>query len=502
MSSAVLMVGTLISRFMGFFREMAMAAIFGTTTATDTWLMASIVPNLLFSGLNAALSNVVVPILSGRHKTQPNDETIFVQEIFTIIVLLATVIIIGSELLAPDIVHALAPGFDGAKTSQTVTMTRIMVPTIIFWAVAGLATGVLQARNIYSPTAAAPILMNVVRITTILTLGWFWGILGVSIGFTLAVASQWLYLIPALRRAEVLLSVRWSFSHPWTRQALSLSLPFMYSSSVTSIGVLVDRILASSLPTGSISALNYSLIVSQLPVNLLVNAYVLPKFTQFSTQWNVDRNLNMSLIVRGLNVTTALIMPFAAMMIVDPHAILRVVYQHGAFTEAATTETAYLLIFWSLGLPAAAWTAFLSRAMYARQESRVFLWLSTITIASNIVGDFILVHPMGAAGLALATSGAGWVRAALILLYLRIPCTGNRIHFLVATVKHAVASTVLIGAAAALSCFLGANRLINQWEVALTLSLVCLVSVVLYLYVLQIFRVVTVPMNLSSSDHT
>lgn len=418
-SSLILLTGSLISRVLGFIREMAMAAIFGTSSATDSWLMASILPNLLFNTLNASLTNVIVPILSGSKEKSPGDTEGFIQEFFTIIVLASLLLTLLGEWWTGPIVHLLAPGFNNQQRAITASMTRIMLPTVLFWAISGLATGILQSRNIYAPTSAAPVIMNIVRISTILLFGWLWGIVGVAVGFSLSVASQWLYLLPALRREGFTLRFRRTFSNPWTKRSLVLSLPFLYGNAVGTAGIIVDRVLASSLPTGNIAALNYSLLLTQLPIGLVITAYVLPYFTKLSAHWNQGQDKDFkTLVAQGIKMTTLLITPFTLAFLFAPTLILQITLQHGAFNRASTALTSHILQYWAIGLPGAAWTFFLTRVLFAQQNTRATIWLSTITIGFNIALDLILIHPMGAAGLALATGLAGWLRSLLIWLLL------------------------------------------------------------------------------------
>ncbi|MHB1953735.1 MAG: lipid II flippase MurJ, partial [Sulfobacillus sp.] len=176
-SATIIFGATLISRISGFFREIVMAAYFGTSQATDAWLMASMLPNLLFSTVNAAISTTVVPILTqgDAQYSEPSVQR-FLNELFTSIVVISLGLIVFGEILAPEIIHWVALGFHGPEIPLTIEMTRIMVPTIIFWGLSGIIVGILQEREQYFLPSLSPVAINLVRIVTIIVLGKLWGI--------------------------------------------------------------------------------------------------------------------------------------------------------------------------------------------------------------------------------------------------------------------------------------------------------------------------------------
>lgn len=447
--SLVLFVGTLASRGLGFVRELAMAALFGTSAATDAWLMASVVPNLLFSTVNAALANVVVPVLAHRREEPPRDDVLYVREMVALVGGVTVGLTILAEALAPILVRLLAPGFADGQLQRTILLTRIMLPTIIFWAGAGLAMGVLQARAIYAPTSGAPVLVNLVRIATILIFGRLWGITGVAVGFVLAVAGQWLYLLPTLTAQGFSLRPKWQIRDPRTRQTLRLTGPFLLTSGTGALGVLVDRILASSLPTGNIAALNYAFLLTQLPLGLLVNAVSLPGFTRLAEEWNAaQRDLFGRVLQKTLELAQVIAVPSAVFLLFGAVPLVHLLYQRDAFTTHSTQLTAHVLTYWALGLPAFAASIVLGRSLFALRAVRPMIAISTVTVACNIAGDLLLIHPLGAAGLAFATSIASWMAAGMTLYYLfRRRLLPDRFLSPTLVLRYAVAALLTVWAA-------------------------------------------------------
>lgn len=393
-----------------------MAAAFGTSKNTDAWLMASLLPNLLFGTINSAISTTVVPTMTqGDAQYSPQSVKRFLNELFTLVVLFSLVLTVIGEVFAPEIIHLVAIGFHGSEVPLTITMTRIMVPTIIFWGLSGIIVGVLQERERYFLPSISPLAINIVRISTIIILGSIWNITGVAVGFLLAVASQLLVTWPALGRAGIHLHFRWHFHHPLLSQMIRMSGPFFLVSSVGTVGLIVDRILASTQVTGSLAALNYAYVLIQMPVGLVVASLATPIYTKLShhhSQHNHETFLDLAM--KGLRMVLVVIVPITIWFMVLRIPILRLLYQHGVFSNRSTTLTAGTLLYFAVGLPGFGLSFYLQKLFFATRNTRSPSRFSIITIAFNIIGDLILVRIMHTDGLALATALAAWVNTILL----------------------------------------------------------------------------------------
>jgi putative peptidoglycan lipid II flippase len=407
------MIGSLVSKVFGILREFSMAAIFGTQATTDSWLMASIIPNLMYGLVSNTITNVVVPVLSGHIELDNTDARVdlYMDEVFTWILLGSAVLVGLSEIFSATLIHWLAPGFHGLRYRLSVVMLRIMLPTLPFTGLGAYINGILQSKRIFAPATVTPTIINVFRLIGIVVLGLRFGIDGVAIGFVAGQVAQVVYLVPTLASQKIRLKLRFRISHPWTRQSARLALPYMLSQSATVAGRVVDRIFASTLLVGRIAGLNFANVLATLPVNLLITPITAPLYTQLSKSFNTQdypefrKNLQ-----GGFELVTMVIMPFCLAFIIFRVPIIRILYQHGAFNGRSTTVTAPLLMYWAIGLPSGALATVFTRGLFAQRLSRITSAISVLAIACNVAGDFLLIHPMGAAGLALATSLASWVR--------------------------------------------------------------------------------------------
>ncbi len=417
-STGIIFAATLISRVSGFFREVVMAAYFSTSALTDAWLMASVLPNLLFSTINGAISVTVIPLMTqaDRELSKRSIQN-FINELFTAIILLSFVLITLGELFAPWLMHLIAPGFHDHKLALTISMTRIMIPTILFWGLSGLVVGILQEREEFLYPALSPVAINIVRIGSIIVLGHFFSIQGVAMGFLLSVLAQLFVTLPVLKRAGIHLHLRWHFTHPFLGKMIRMAGPFFLTTSVGTVGIIVDRILASSLATGSIAALNYSYVLVQIPVGLAISSLTTPIYTRLSQhQSRHDVATYKQLAMKGFRLVVLIIVPITLWFMILAIPIMRLIYQHGAFSNYSTHITASTLLFWSMGLPGFGLSFYLQKLFFATQDTKSPARFSIVTISVNIVADLILVRLLQADGLALATALAAWVNTTLLAI--------------------------------------------------------------------------------------
>lgn len=398
--------GTGISRILGYGREVLMAALFATSNATDAWLMASVLPNLLFTALYGSVSNLIVPLYLESQKTSSHDNAnAFIQEVFTLLTVVAVVLTLVVFVFSRMIIHGLAPGFHGTTFQLTVTMTRIMLPTFLFWLWAGFFTALLQSLNIYGPPAWASVLQNIVRIAAIITLGRVMGIGGVAWGYTIGVGTQLVLLASATHRAPLHIRFRWPLTHSLVRKLFRLALPVVLTSLVSAMGLTVDRIFASRLATGSIAALNYSFLLIMLPISLVAIPLAIPVLTALSRQFIEQQYQEWTRLLRRSSLALALVMGILTVILILLRGpLIQFLYEHGNFGLHSAYITAGILPYFAVGMIAMALAQLFLKALVSIQYTATLSVWAIAAAATNILADFILVHVLQARGLALGTS--------------------------------------------------------------------------------------------------
>ncbi len=484
-SSAILFGATLLSRISGFLRSMVLAYAFGTSAGTDAWIMASALPNLLFGAVNTSITMTTVPVMTDADANfSPSSVADLLDQVWSGLLLLSLVLVVGGELTAPWLMALLAPGFHGHQLQRTVLMTRIMIPTMVFWGTAGLMVGVLQARDVYAGPALSPLVVNLVQIAGILLLRHWFHIEGVAIGFTVAVACQVVWLRPLLARQNIRLKWQWPWNHPLARRLISLMWPFFLVSSASSVEMIIDRILASSMVVGSISAMNFSYTLSQVPMGLIIAPLTTPIFTRLSRHHARARDMEFSrLATRGLRLILLTVVPLAIGFFAFRVPILRIIYEHGAFSQRSLTMTSRTLAFFALGMPAVALTAYFQQLSFARQKTKDPARYSVAAISLNIVGNFALTPSLAVSGLVLATTLASWLNC--ILLWRHFPLVG--IGGL--ALRIALAATAMSGVSWLQLHVSHLDTMVGFFPVTLVMALAATLSSATYAGVLWLFQV-------------
>ncbi|HHY47193.1 MAG TPA: murein biosynthesis integral membrane protein MurJ [Firmicutes bacterium] len=424
-ASFVVAAGAVLSKCLGFLREMVIASRFGASSHVDAYVVAQGLPGLLFATVGAALGTVVIPMFTAR-RVSGGDEAAFrmARTIWNSVVLLALLVVVAGELATPWVIRVVAPGFTGQIFLESVVLARILMPAVLFTGVGLLARGMLNALQHFSTPAFADPAQNIIVIGSVLTLGAWLGIRGLAIGTLIGMGMQLFMLLPALVRRGFRLGVEIDWRLPELRRMWVLAIPVIIGSSVGTINALVDRMLASGLPAGNIAAMNYATRIYTLPLVFFgsaISTVLYPTMTEFAAE---KSNAGMAhSIMRGLRFSAFGLLPMTAGLVVLSVPITRVVYERGAFNPQATTLTAGVMAMYALGVVAICWRDIASRAFYAMQDTITPLWTGIAAVVVNIGLNLALVRVLGARGLALATAISCWVGALLLIwsLYRRLP---------------------------------------------------------------------------------
>jgi putative peptidoglycan lipid II flippase len=450
---------TVISKVTGFIRTVVQAAVFGASALTDSFVAATVYPGIIFAGVESAITTTFIPLYTDVRELQGREAAYRYANVVQTALLIALLLLEVLGYLSARLVLPLyLPGWvnktaDGWNLIQlTLELTWIMLPALIFMGLAGVQRGLLQAEQRFGVPAAVGIPQNILLVAAMLILAPHFGIFAAAIGTLLGGLSMVVVQAWPLRRLGYHFRLAWDWRHPELQRMGRLVLPVFVSTFVGRAGFIVDRILASSLPSGSISALNYAALLNSVVVGIFVSALVTvlyPALSRYIARQDLEGFV--SVIRRSLGVLTLVTLPLTlgVMALSDP--VVRVAFQRGAFTPHATQQTSFALIFFAVGLVGNAAALLLPRAFFALKDTRTPTLFGLGAVAVNIVADVLLVHPLAQGGLALGTSLAQWALAAFLLWRLRQrvgPIGGGRL--LKTTVKAAAAAGVMAAVLAAL----------------------------------------------------
>lgn len=416
---------TLISRLVGFARDVVLAVIFGAGPAFDAFVVAFKIPNFmrrLFG--EGAFAQAFVPVLAEYriHRSQKEVHQ-FINAIAGSLGTVLLVIVALAEIIAPLVIMLFAPGFvrDPVRLTYATHMLRITSPYLLLIALTAFAGATLNTFSRFAVPAFTPVLLNIAMIavawlwaphvsTPIYVLAW-----GVLIGGLLQLATQ----LPFLYRLGFLPIPKWWWRDLGVIRVLKLMVPALFGVSVAQISLLIDNFFASFLAAGSISWLYYSDRLTYLPLGVIgvaLATVVLPNLSRHHSSQSA--NAYSATLDWALRMAILIGIPAAVALFILAGPLLATLIYHGAFTAHDVFMTRKSLWVFSIGLPGFMLVKILASAFYSRQNIKTPVKIAATAMGANLILNVLLIHPLAHAGLALATSLASAFNAGLLLYFL------------------------------------------------------------------------------------
>jgi putative peptidoglycan lipid II flippase len=413
--------GTLASRLLGFARDSMIAALLGTGPVADAFLAAfqlvNVVRRLLTEGaLNAAL---VPAWLRERETGGAGAAAAFAGRVLgtASAALIAAAALIG--LLMPWVMTALAPGFSGSETLQlAVDDARLMLPYLAFAGPATVLLALSSAQGRFALTAFSPLLFNIALISVMIAL-FAWrqepSYAALMMAATVGIAGLLQLLILAMRRGDgVATPLRVAFDAPM-RGFVAKAIPGMVASSGPQLLVVAGAIIASGAPS-AVSWIYFANRLVELPLGIVgvaMGTVLVPEMTRALR--GGDAGAVAGAESRALELATGLALPAMLGLMVLGTPIVRLLFEHGAFTASDTKATAQALMWLALALPAHVLVKSLSPAFFAREDTLTPLIAMLKGLVVAIVFAVILGHFFGTAGIAASIALAAWSNAASLI---------------------------------------------------------------------------------------
>jgi len=413
---------TMVSRILGFARDMLIAAKLGATPMADAFFVALRLPNLfrqLFG--EGAFNAAFVPAFSGTYAVDgPRAARALANSLAALMSLFLSGVVMLGIVFMPQLLLVLAPGFAGesVRFPLAVELTRITFPYLLFICLAALVSGVLNGMNRFSAAAAAPILFNLVSMAALLGLTPFVATPAHALawGVTASGLLQLLMLIGAARMAGLAVTpfVRPRLT-PEVRIVLRRMGPGLVGAGITQVNLAIGIIIASLLPAGAVSFLYYADRISQLPLGVIGAAVGTALLPVLSAQLRTGKALAAHRSQnRAIELTLAFALPAALAMAVVPQAIITALFQRGAFDAHAAAETAAALVAYAAGLPAFVLVKALTPGFFARGDTATPVKVGLFVVALNLVLNLVLTRFFAHVGIALGTSVAAWTNVVVL----------------------------------------------------------------------------------------
>ncbi len=421
---------TLLSRLLGFVRDVVLARIFGASGATDAFFLAFRIPNFmrrLFA--EGSFSLAFVPVLS-EYKANGDREALrdLIDHVTGTLAAILLVLTAVGVFAAPLVLSVFAPGWladNRPEFTLSAGMLRITFPYIMLISLTALAGGILNTFERFLVPALTPVLLNLSLIAAALLLAEYLEVPITALAWGVLVAgfAQLLLQVPALMRLGLMPRPRWDWHHAGVRRIMKLMIPTLFGSSVAQVNLLVDSIIATFLVTGSVSWLYYSDRLLEFPLGVLgiaLATVILPSLSKkHATASGAEFSATLDWALRLALIITV---PAAVGLAILAEPILITLFQYDAFKPADVHMSALSLVAYAAGLPAFIAVKVLAPGYYARQDTRTPVKIAVAAMVSNMVLNLLFVGLLlyrgfegPHAGLALASSLAAYLNA--ILLY-------------------------------------------------------------------------------------
>ncbi|ERN55263.1 integral membrane protein MviN [Wolbachia pipientis wMelPop] len=321
------------------------------------------------------------------------------------------------QTFSPYMIQIFAPGFDQSKFTLTVTLSRIMMPYIIFVSIASLIGGMLQVKQHFASTAIAPIVLNLCLIISLFVPYVKTPAHNLSIAVLIGGIFQLLLILFSAYKLKAAFSFSLELSNE-VRLFFKRVIPAIINNCVTQISLWIDTIMASFIPN-AVSYIYYADRLNQLPQGIIGTAIGTVLLPLISKQ--VDNTENIVKIQnKALNIGLMLIMPTTAAFIIIPDIILLTLFSYGRFDHYAVQQTVPTLIAFSLSLPAFIINKVLLPTFFAKGNLKIPTIFSLMCLGINVVLNLLLMNEYQHTGIAIATSVSTWINSILLISYLTI----------------------------------------------------------------------------------
>lgn len=427
-AGALLMVAFVITKFAGYFQKVVIAHRFGTGADYDAYVLAFTIPDiLLFLVIGGAVSSAFVPVTTerlarGLHK----DAVTVVNGVMSAALLFLGGSVVLLEITAPFIVGALAHQLPAEQQALTVTITRILLIQALFLGMGGFAVGVMNAYRRFVPLALAPLFYDIAIIGAALFLtqvsvgGQRLGVVGLAIGVALGGIFHLAVQLPILIRIGWRPLVPRALRDPGVWRVARLTVPISLGLIAIQLNITVDRYLASGLAPGRVSALDFANDIAQIPNLTFTTALTLvmfPYFARDAALGKLDSLRRRAALAVRLNLFV--LVPAAVGLVVLGPQTVALLLQRGSFDEQSSALVAAPLALFAVGIAAQASIFLVVRVYYSLQQVITPMLIAFFSVAVNLVCTLLFIGPLGAAGLALATSIASTFNLALLIWFVR-----------------------------------------------------------------------------------
>lgn len=479
----VIVLVRLLAKLTSFIAEAILAAYLGTTYQSDAYYMVASVQNVIYPMLSVGIWKVFLPIYKS-HMAKGEMENAYKLtnkslSFFTVITLVVVTILLA---FAPLIVSVVAPGFEGETRELCIKLVRLSAPMYVFIVASAIYASILQCHDKFLGSQIREVASH---IPTIIAAIFFYKRYGIEVMAIALVAAGVLRLLIELPFVNWGYKFKPDFKFKTNEFALMLKrLPSaLISAGITELNTLVDKAMASTLPTGTISGLNYGHKLMNVFSGLLSSAIATAMYPQMIELITLDKKDELGrLVVKIINIFCVLMFPITLACVLFRTELVSAVFQRGAFDTSSTTLTASVFALYCLGLFFIACNTVISNIFYGHGDTKTAMYISISNLGINVVLNLILIHLWGVNGLAVATS-----LSAIITFFVRLRFAEKYVKL---DNKKMAITAIKVLIAAAIACMIPRVIFwIHPMNKYLTLIMSAVIGVVAYLLMVKILKV-------------
>lgn len=442
---SVVFIFSIISSLLSFIKEALFANYFGVSWTTDAFAIASQIPDILYSVVSVAIGTTIIPLYSEvffrKNKKEADN---FVSKYFTFIVFFSLIFVILGEMLTDQIVVLFAPGLDAKTHSLAVELLRITFPIVLLTGLAGIFIGILQVHNWFGRSSITTVLRTLAYIVCIILFhkkyGIFTAAIGLLLGAVIELLASWLFVKPKLA-----IRLNFEFHDERLVRARRMTVPVIIGIGAAQINRIVEKVIASFLSSGSISALSYASRLSDAFSGLVINSISTVMYPHFAERAAKNDNNGLETIfISTLNIYSIIVVPIVFGAIVLRSQLVSLAFFRGAFSAGDVVMTSKLFACYVISMWFSAIRQTGSKLFYAIGDTKIPMKNSLFGIASNMMLAIILSKYIGALGLALAgVISTGIICMLMLVSSAKVLKTIEWKPFVIATLKSIIAGGIM-----------------------------------------------------------
>lgn len=419
-TTVVLMIIAILSKILGFVRELSISYYYGASSISDAYFIALTIPVVIFSVIGNSITAGYIPLYNNIVKEKDEKESKrFTSVLITAIIIFCTIIILIIQSFTMPIISILAFGFKGETLILAASFSKITILAIYFTGIVVILNGFLQIKNKFIMPAILGIIFNIIVILSVY-LSEKINVVILAWGIIVAAVVQFLLVSYIAKKENYSFRFILDFKNSYLKKFAYITIPLMIGISLSHINILIDKAFASKVAEGAVSALNYAELINLFVLSSVVMPIATVIYPTMSKMIIEDNKIMLGkLVKKSIVIIAVIIVPSTAGILCFSKEIIKLLFERGAFDAQATYLTATAVFFYAMGMLAMGVREVVARVFYSMQNSKTPALNALLGIGLNIGFNIILTPYFGIAGLALATALAANITTIMLVYNLK-----------------------------------------------------------------------------------